>query len=179
MCPCCRVGHHALFHSERSVLFRSFKEHSALFRTFFKFLATYETLNVLLAVNSNQFWHWKHIAVCMPGLRSDPSLLTVWSFYRACLRNIYLEAANPYLPDSHVILDLLADQLISSSGIIFQGNSTKHCPSWDLLCQDFKGKFLSVTRRLVLAYQVLAQSINYHITMISSCIIYPFIYSYT
>ena len=85
----------------------------------------------------------------MPGLRSDPSLLTVWSFYRACLSNIYLEAANPYLPDSHVILDLLADQLISSSGIIFQGNSTKHCPSWDLLCQDFKGRFLSVTRRLV------------------------------
>ena len=95
----------------------------------------------------------------MPGLRSDPSLLTVWSFYRACLSNIYLVAAKFYLPDSHVIFDLLADQLISSSGIIFQGNSTKHCPSWDLLCQDFKGKFLSVTRRLVLA-RLGASSIN-------------------
>ena len=38
-----RVGHSILFHSERSVLFRSFKEHSVLFRSFFEFLATYAT----------------------------------------------------------------------------------------------------------------------------------------
>ena len=38
-----RVGHRALFRSERSVLFRSFKERNVLFHSFFEFLATYET----------------------------------------------------------------------------------------------------------------------------------------
>ena len=38
-----RVGHRVLFHSERSVLFRSFKERNVLFCSFFEFLATYAT----------------------------------------------------------------------------------------------------------------------------------------
>ena len=38
-----RVGHRVLYHSERSVLSRSFKERSVLSRSFFEFLATYET----------------------------------------------------------------------------------------------------------------------------------------
>ena len=38
-----RVGHRILVRSERSVLFRSFKENNVLFRSFFEFLATYET----------------------------------------------------------------------------------------------------------------------------------------
>ena len=38
-----RDGHRVLFRSERSVLFRSFKECNVLFRSFFEFLATYET----------------------------------------------------------------------------------------------------------------------------------------
>ena len=42
-CPDSRVGHRVLFHSERSVLSRSFKERNVLFRSFFEFLATYET----------------------------------------------------------------------------------------------------------------------------------------
>ena len=35
-------------------------------------------------------------------------------------------------------INFISSQSISnsSSDIIFQGNSTKHCPSWDLLCQD-------------------------------------------
>ena len=39
----CRVGHRVLFRSERSVLFRSFKERNILFCSFFEFLASYET----------------------------------------------------------------------------------------------------------------------------------------
>ena len=38
-----RVGHCVLFRSERSVLFRSFKERNFLFHSFFEFLATHET----------------------------------------------------------------------------------------------------------------------------------------
>ena len=38
-----RVGHRILFGSERSVLFRSFKERNVLFRSFIEFLTTYET----------------------------------------------------------------------------------------------------------------------------------------
>ena len=34
-----RVGHRILFRSERSVLFRSFKEHKVLLRSFVEFLA--------------------------------------------------------------------------------------------------------------------------------------------
>ena len=41
--PAGRVGHRALFRSERSVLFRSFKECNILLRSFYEFLATYET----------------------------------------------------------------------------------------------------------------------------------------
>ena len=43
-----RVGHRILFRSERSVLFRSFKERNVLFRSFFEFLATYETQKDIL-----------------------------------------------------------------------------------------------------------------------------------
>ena len=38
-----RIGHCVLFHSECSVLFRSFKECNVLFHSFFEFLVTYET----------------------------------------------------------------------------------------------------------------------------------------
>ena len=108
-------------------------------------------LNLLLAANSNQFGTG-NVLYClryaMPALRLDPSLLTVWSFYSAYLSNTYLVAAMSYLLDSHVVLDLLADQLISSSGIIFQGNSTKHCPSWDLLCQDSKANLFECNKEI-------------------------------
>ena len=42
-CTKSRVEHRVLFPSERSVLFRSFKERNVLFRSFIEFLATYET----------------------------------------------------------------------------------------------------------------------------------------
>ena len=41
--PYARVGHCVLFRSERSILFRSFKERNFLLHSFFEFLATYET----------------------------------------------------------------------------------------------------------------------------------------
>ena len=37
------MGHCVLFHSERSILSRSFKERNVLFRSFYEILATYET----------------------------------------------------------------------------------------------------------------------------------------
>ena len=76
---------------------------------------------------------------CKAGLRSEPSLLTVWSFYGANLGIIYSVITNSCEQNQKRSLSILfSSQSISnsSSDIILQGNSTKHCPSWDLLCQD-------------------------------------------
>ena len=93
---------------------------------------------------------------CKPGLWSYPSLLTVWSFYRAILGITYSVITNfcdHTQKQSQPIL--ISSQSISnsSSDIIFQGNSTKHCPSWDLLCQD-SSKSISNSNAVRLVYLV-------------------------
>ena len=77
---------------------------------------------------------------CKAGLKSDRACSQFDPFTEQSWGNNIFSITNFCEQNQKQSLSIsFSSQSIStsSSDVILQGNSTKHCPSWDLLCQDF------------------------------------------